>query len=103
MNISMILIGGGVLVGALAFLPKGEKDEEGRESVRGTYVEGMEDAEVFDPDTGYYFELDAQEYIPLPAVDTFDEWQPPDVGFPMGEPKRALTTSGEIEVLVGVR
>jgi|TARA_Y100000310_G_scaffold283882_2_gene306181 hypothetical protein len=100
MNISMILIGGGVLVGALAFLPKGEKE---REQVDYEYVEGMEQAPGFDPVTGWWSEVDFEGFIPLPAVGDSDEWQPPDVGFPMGEPERALTTSGEIEVLVGVR
>ena len=105
MNISMILIGGGVLVGALAFLPKdGKEDEkEGKEDVRGMYVEGMEEAEVFDPDTGYYFELDAPEYIPLDDLYTAPDLAVPDVGFPMGEPERRLTTTGNVEVTVRVR
>jgi hypothetical protein len=100
MNISMILIGGGVLVGAMAFLPKGEKE---REQVDYEYTEGMEQAPGFDPVTGWYHELDVVEFIPFAPDITGDEWQPPDVGFPMGEPERALTTSGQIQVLVGVR
>ena len=103
MNISMILIGGGVLVGALAFLPKGEKDEEGREVLEPTYVEGVEQAEVFDPDTGYYHELDVGGFIPLPPDVTEDEFNLLDVGFPMGDPERKLTATGEVEVLVVVR
>ena len=102
MNISMILIGGGVLVGALAFLPKGEKE---REQVDYEYVEGMETAEVFDPVTGYYHELDVGGFIPLPIdSDIFQAFpEPVDVGFPMGDPERKLTTTGEVEVLVVVR
>ena len=105
MNISMILIGGGVLVGALAFLPKDEKkdEKEGREDVRGMYVEGMEEAEVFDPATGYYHELDAQEFIPLDDLYTGSDFTEPDVGFSMGEPERRLTTTGNVEVTVRVR
>ena len=102
MNISMILIGGGVLVGALAFLPKGEKE---REQVDYEYVEGMETAEVFDPVTGYYHELDVGGVIPLPIdLDVIeDEFNLPDVGFPMGDPERRLTTPGNVEVTVRVR
>ena len=63
----------------------------------------MEQAPGFDPVTGWYHELDVVEFIPIGPDTIGDEWQPPDVGFPMGEPERALTTSGQIEVLVGVR
>jgi hypothetical protein len=100
MNISMILIGGGVLVGALAFLPKGEKE---REQVDYEYVEGMETAEVFDPVTGYYHELDVGGVIPLDDLYTAPDLAVPDVGFPMGEPERRLTTTGNVEVTVRVR
>ena len=102
MNISMILIGGGVLVGALAFLPKGEKE---REQVDYEYVEGMEEAPGFDPVTGWWSEVDIGGFIPLPTdPDTSQVVPPPvDTGIPMGEPERRLTTTGEVEVIVVVR
>ena len=100
MNISMILIGGGVLVGALAFLPKGEKE---REQVDYEYVEGMEQAPGFDPVTGWFHEVDVGEFIPFAPDIIEDEFNLLDVGFPMGDPERKLTATGEVEVLVVVR
>ena len=105
MNISMILIGGGVVLGALAFLPKGEDEKaEGREVVRGMITEGAEQAEVFDPDTGYYFELDAPEYIPPTFTPDFGA-TPEFVPFPvaMGDPERQITISGNVHISVEVR
>jgi len=106
MNISMILIGGGVLVGALAFLPKGEKE---REQVDYEYVEGMEEAPGFDPETGWFFEFDVapgpDTPVPMPEIGGLDTAIPfpVDTGIPMGEPERRLTTTGEVEVIVVVR
>jgi hypothetical protein len=101
MNISMVLIGGGLLIGAMAFLPKGDEEtEEGREVLEPTYVEGVEQAEVYDPDTGYYHELDVIEFIPF---DDYPPDAPSDTGIPMGEPERRLTTSGNVEISVEAR
>ena len=90
MNISMVLIGGGLLIGAMAFLPKGDEEtEEGREVLEPTYP-AWESPE----------EDDQIEFIPF---DDYPLDAPVDMGIPMGEPERRLTTSGNVEISVEAR
>ena len=92
MNISMILIGGGVLIGALAFLPKdGDKEAEEDAFEFAPFYPGPEVDPDFDPD--FYPGIEDTPYYPEPV----------DNGVPMGDPKRRLTTTGNVQVTVGVR
>lgn len=91
MNISMILIGGGVLIGALAFLPK-DGDKEAEEELvfePAPFYPGL-DPDIYDPD------IYAPEVVPYYP-------EPVGNGMPMGDPERRLTTTGNLEVTVGVR
>jgi hypothetical protein len=88
MNISMILIGGGVLIGALTLLPKGgDKEAEEDAFEFAPFYPGPE----VDPD--FYPGIEVVPYYPEPV----------DTGMPMGDPERRLTTIGNVEVTVGVR
>ena len=88
MNISMILIGGGILIGALTLLPKdGDKKAEEDAFEFAPFYPGPEVDPDFDPG------IEVTPYYPEPDAG----------GIPMGEPKRQLTTTGNVEVTVGVR